>query len=337
MTPQLLRKITAYFFLSLALLLGFGSFAEALTLNAYTIWSERYAKAIFDGFTKDTGIKVQWIRFSSGELQARLEAEKASPQVDLVFGDMAEAFEAGKAKGLYEPYIPKGSDSIPEKFRDQDSYWTGVALDPLCFMTNRKFLEDNGMKTPESWDDLLDERYAKKLQMADARTSGTAMYRILSLVQAMGEDKAYSYQKALDASVQAYTKSGAGGALPVARGQAAGGIFFLVDGLEMVQKGFGVVLSYPKEGVTAGIEAMALVKGAKQPKLAKRFLDWASSERMQSLYGENKINLIPTNPKVPPASSELDVNSINILPLDIQWAGKERERLVKRWVDEVIQ
>lgn len=328
--------------MAIACLIGLGlissaTYGEAKTLKAYTIWSERYATAIFDAFTSDTGIKVQWLRFSSGELQARLEAEKANPQVDVVFGNMAEAFVDGIGKGLFEPYSPKGSEAIPAEFKDQEGYWTGVALNPICLMTNRTFLKEQGLEAPVSWEDLLNPAYDKKLQMADARTSGTAMYRVLSLIQGMGEDKAYEYQVKMDSSVQVYTKSGAGGALPISRGQAAGGIFFLVDALEMVQKGYDVVISYPKEGVVAGIEAMALVAGAKDPALGREFLDWASSSRMQKLYGENQINLIPTNPDVPPATAELDISSIKILPMDIVWAGENRERLVTRWVEEVVR
>ncbi|MBO8154483.1 ABC transporter substrate-binding protein [Thermovirga sp.] len=313
------------------------AFASQSALNAYTIWSERYANAIFTAFTKDTGIKVNWMRFSSGEVQARLEAEKNNPQVDVVFGNMAEAFVNGIPKGLFEPYVPKGAKDIPDKFKDSKGYWTGVAVDPICFMFNTKFLKEHNLKAPASWYDLLDPAYKGKLQMADARTSGTAMYRILSLVQALGEDEAFKYQKKLNANVQVYTKSGAGGALPIATGQAAGGVFFLVDALEMLQKGYDVTISYPKEGVVAGVEAMGLVMGAKHPELAKKFLDWASTERMQKIYEESKINLIPSNPNVKVSNPMLDMSNINILPLDIQWAGENRERLVERWVNEVLQ
>ena len=311
--------------------------AEKGQLNAYTIWSERYANAIFSAFTKDTGIKVNWMRFSSGEVQARLEAEKNNPQVDVVFGNMAEAFVDGVQKGLFDPYKPKGAENIPDAFKDPKGYWTGVAIDPICFMFNKKFLKDHNLNPPMSWQDLLNPVYKGQLQMADPRTSGTGMYRLLSVIQAMGEDKAYKYEKALSQNVQLYTKSGAGGALPIARGQAAGGIFFLVDALEMQKKGYDVVISYPKEGVVAGIEAMGLVKGAKHPDLAKRFLDWASTERMQKLYEENDINLIPSNPKVPISDPALDISKIKVLPLDVEWAGKNRDRLVERWINEVLQ
>ena len=321
----------------LSLVFAGSAFASQPALNAYTIWSERYANEIFNAFTKETGIKVNWMRFSSGELQARLEAEKANPQVDVVFGDMAEAFVSGASKGLLEPYRPAGSEAIPARFKDPVGFWTGVALDPICFMFNAKYLKEHGLKPPSSWQDLLDPSYRGKLQMADARTSGTAMYRILSLVQAMGENEAYAYQKKLNANVQVYTKSGAGGALPIARGQAAGGIFFLVDALEVQQKGYDVAVSYPSEGIVAGIEAMALVKGARQPELAKKFLDWASTARMQQIYETSKINLIPSNPNVKVINPGLDVSKVKILPLDLKWAGANRERLVERWVNEVLR
>ncbi len=329
-------RIAAFAIGGIMIFSGFAMAAEQ-ALNAYTIWSERYANAVFSAFTEDTGIKVNWMRFSSGEVQARLEAEKGNPQVDVVFGNMAEAFVSGTPKGLFEPYVPQGAEPIPAKFKDPDGYWTGVAIDPICFMFNTKFLKDHGLEAPASWEDLTNPAYKNQLQMADARTSGTAMYRILSLIQAMGEDKAYEYQKKLNENVQVYTKSGAGGALPIGRGQAAGGIFFLVDALEMQQKGYDVTISYPKDGVVAGIEAMALVKGAKQPELAKKFLDWASTERMQRIYEKSQINLIPSNPEVQISNPGLDMSKVNVLPLDIKWAGENRDRLVERWVDEVLK
>ncbi len=173
--------------------------------------------------------------------------------MDVFFGGIADAFEAGKKEGLFEPYVPKGAEAIPQRFRDPDGYWTGVAVNPICFMTGGEFLRKHGLPAPRSWQDLLAPAYRDGLVMADARTSGTAVSRLFSLVLAMGEDEAFAYQKKLDGNVQQYTKSGAGGALPIARGQAAGGIFFLVDALEMQQTGTtssSAIL--PKGSPTAG-------------------------------------------------------------------------------------
>ncbi len=309
----------------------------AETLNVYTIWSERYATAVFDEFTLETGIAVNFLRFPSGEVLARLIAEKENPQVDVFFGGIADAFVAGKKEGIFEQYVPGGAETIPAAFRDPEGYWTGVAMNPICFMFNRPFLEKNALEPPASWQDLLDPVYHNGLIMADARTSGTAVSRLFSLVLAMGENEAFAYQKKLDENMQQYTKSGAGGALSIGRGQAAGGVFFLVDALEMQQTGYDIVISYPREGVVYGVEAMGLVKGAKNPELAKRFLDWAASPDMQRLYEREKINLIPTHPEVTLENPSLDMKDVKLLELDIEWSGKERQRLVERCVNEIVR
>ncbi|GAH29397.1 unnamed protein product, partial [marine sediment metagenome] len=59
-------------------------------------------------------------------------------------------------------------------FKDADGYWVGIADDPLVFMSNAGFLKEKNLNPPASWDDLLDPAYKDMIQMADARTSGTA-------------------------------------------------------------------------------------------------------------------------------------------------------------------
>ena len=85
--------------------------------------------------------------------------------------------------------------------------------------------------------------------MADARTSGTAVTRIFSVLEVNGrdEEKAFAFLKKLRQSVQLYTKSGGGGTLPVGLGQAGGGIFFIVDALDTKAKGYDVAISFPRK------------------------------------------------------------------------------------------
>ena len=144
-----------------------GSVNAAEQLNAYSIMPEKYASKVFAEFTKDTGIKVNFMRFSSGEALARLNAEKKNPQVDVMLGGPADTYAAGVKEGIFEQYRPKDSDAIPANLRDPQNHWTGIGIIPLCFLTNTKFLEKNKMHAPESWNDLLDPRYKNNLQMAD--------------------------------------------------------------------------------------------------------------------------------------------------------------------------
>lgn len=310
---------------------------NAEELNAYSIMPEKYASKIFAEFTKDTGIKVNFLRFSSGEALARLTAEKKNPQVDVMLGGPADTYAAGIKEGIFEAYRPKDSDAIPANLRDPGNHWTGIGIIPLCFLTNTKFLEKNGMQAPTKWADLLDPRYKNGLQMADARTSGTATERIYSLVKVMGEDEAFAFQKKLNANIQMYTKSGAGGAMPIATGQCASGIFYIVDALDIAQQGYPVKITYPEDGVSFGIEATGVIAGGKNNEQAKKFVDWATSKRFAEFIVANKINYVPARTDVETQNPILDLSKINVITTDVTWKGDNRKRFTQRWINEVIR
>ena len=173
--------------------------AQAADLNVYTIWPENYARPMFQEFEKQTGIKVNFLRFSSGEALARVIAEKNNPRIDVLFGGPVETFAAGIKEGIFEPYKSPSFAKLPARFKQADGQWTAIADDPLVFMTNAAFLKTNNLQPPASWDDLLNPAYKNSLQMADARTSGTAVTRIFSVLEVYDrdEDKAFDYLKKL--------------------------------------------------------------------------------------------------------------------------------------------
>jgi iron(III) transport system substrate-binding protein len=319
-------------------MLAAGSARAAETLNAYSIWPENWAKPMFEEFEKATGIQVNFVRFSSGEALARVIAEKNNPRVDVLFGGPVETFAAGVKEGVFEAYKPPSFSALPARFHQPDGLWIAMADDPLVFMSNNKFLKDKGLKPPASWEDLLDPAYKNQLQMADARTSGTAVTRIFSILEVNGrdEDRAFAYMKKLRPNVQVFTKSGGGGTIPVGLGQAGAGIFFIVDALKTKQEGYDVAVSFPREGIGTAAEAIALLKGAKNPAAAKKLIDWATSPAMQVLYAKYKINFIPAHPevKVDPGLAEV-LKGAKIFPIDENYAGANRKRIVERWVKEI--
>src|SRR5207237_2804999 len=160
---------TSAFALALVALLGGAPALAADALNVYSIWPENWARPMFEEFEKASGIKVNFVRFSSGEALARVIAEKNNPRVDVLFGGPVETFAAGINEGLFEPYKPPSFAVLPARFRQADGQWIAIADDPLVFMSNDRFIKDNGLKAPASWNDLLAPAYKTMLQMADAR------------------------------------------------------------------------------------------------------------------------------------------------------------------------
>ena len=312
---------------------------SAEALNAYSIWPENWARPMFEEFEKATGIHVNFIRFSSGEALARVIAEKSNPRVDVLFGGPVETHIAGIKEGIFEPYKPGTFATLASRFKDSNGYWVGIADDPLVFMTNSKFLQENNLKPPTSWDDLLNPAYKGMIQMADARTSGTAVTRIFSIIEVFGRDetKAFDYMKKLRKNVQVYTKSGGGGTIPVGLGQAGAGIFFIVDALKTKQEGYDVVISFPKEGIGTSVEAIALITGAKNSALGKKLIDWSTGPAMQSLYAKYKINFVPAHQEVKTEAGLAEIlKGAKIFPIDEAWAGQNRKRVVDRWIAEVL-
>ncbi len=311
----------------------------AETVNVYSIWPENWARPMFEEFEKATGIKVNFVRFSSGEALARVIAEKSNARVDVLFGGPVETHAAGIKEGVFESYKPPAFAALPARFKQSEGQWVAIADDPLVFMSNNKFLKENNLKPPASWEDLLNPAYKNMIQMADARTSGTAVTRIFSILEVNGRDetRAFEYMKKLRPNVQLYTKSGGGGTLPVGLGQAGAGIFFIVDALDTKAKGYDVAVSFPREGIGTAAEAIALLKGAKNPELGKKLIDWAASAAMQGLFAKYKINFVPAHPdvKVEPSLAEV-LRGAKIFPIDADYAGANRKRIVERWINEVL-
>src|SRR5205814_10689825 len=101
--------------------------------------------------------------------------------------------------------------------------------------------------------------------------------------------------------------------------------------------GDDVTRSFRHEGISAAAEGIAPIKGAKNPELRKKLIDWATSPAMQALFAKYKINFVPAHPDVALDPSLAAVlKGAKIFPIDADYAGANRKRIVDRWVAEVL-
>ncbi len=66
---------------------------------------------------------------------------------------------------------------------------------------------------------LTDPSYKGEIQIANPNSSGTAYNTLATLVQIMGEDKAFNYLGKLNGNISQYTKSGSAPVKAAARGE----------------------------------------------------------------------------------------------------------------------
>ena len=134
------------------------------------------------------------------------------------------------------------------------------------------------------------------MQVANPNSSGTSYTMLATLVQLMGEDKAFDYLKALHKNVNQYTKSGAAPARAAATGESLVGITFQHDAVVQAVDGAPVAIVSPCEGTGYEIGSMSIIKGAKNMDNAKKWYDWALSPEAQAVGSQAKVSYqVPSN------------------------------------------
>ena len=139
------------------------------------------------------------------------------------------------------------------------------------------------------------------LQMADARTSGTAVTRIFSVLEVNGrdEEKAFAYLKKLRAERAALhqerrRRHAAGRPGP-------GGRRHLLHRRCARHQGQGLRRrrsASPRKASARRPRRSRSIKGAKNADAGKKLIDWATSPAMQRLFAKHKINFVPAHPDV---------------------------------------
>lgn len=305
-------------------------------LVVYTAYEENELKTFWDQFRKDLpdlAAKASYIRGSTGPIIARLEAEKANPQADVVWGVFNDYMTGAATKGLLEPYAAKESNAIPARFKHPENMWQGVTLLTVAFAVNQKKMAELKLPPPRSWADLIDPKYKGHIVMSNPSTSGTAYLLLASHAARLGEDRMWEYYDALDKNLSQVTKSGGAPGRMAASGETPIGIALAYEVEVAKKQGAPIDVIWPSDGVPWTFEANGLVKGAKNPQNARRFLDWAVSKSAMHSYAEWRGTGI-TRSDVPVSGPK--ITEMKLIDIDFVKAGdpQYKDRLVKRWQEK---
>ncbi|MBI3732451.1 MAG: ABC transporter substrate-binding protein [Chloroflexi bacterium] len=286
--------------------------------------------------TVNPGVTVNFIRLSSGESLTRLRNEKANPQFDIWWGGPADSFIAAKQEGLLEPYNSAGLANIldPKLMKDADNAWAGIYVGSLGFATNTDYLKKNPtVKAPTSWDELTQPQWKNQVTIAHPASSGTSYTAMCTIMQLRGEPKGWDYMKAFSANVFQYTKSGAAPAQLVGRGEAAVGVVFSHDIVAAQESQLPLQLTFPAEGTGYEIGAMAIVKGAKHPELAKAWFDWALDPKTQELGPKYKAYQAPTVKGAKASKPEL--LQVKLINYNFDYCGTNKKAFIDKFSNEI--
>lgn len=309
--------------------------ALAGTVTVYTSLDEDEIPSYVAGAKKAMpDIDLRVLRLSTGDMAARIIAESANPQNDVIWAWALTNVLDPRILALLEPYQPEAAKGLAPQFRDKDGKWFAITgyMEALCVNTDR--LKAKGLPMPKDWDDLLDPRFKGEILMPSPVSSGTGYVQISALLQRLGDEKGWAFLKALDANVAQYTKSGSAPCKRTALGEFTVGASLVLAATQTIKEGYPVKMVIPSKGAGYEIGASALMAGAKNKTDAKRVLDWMVSPEAAALYG--KFKEIVTIPGYKPSAELIsaglpaDVTTV-LYPVDFERSTREKRAILERW------
>ena len=292
-------------------------------LTVYGSCEEEYLAAACQHFQELYGIKVNYQRLSTGEVQAKIEEENGNPSADVWFGGTTDPYNVLAKEDLLEPYAAQNaSHLISDMYKDAEGKWYGIYKGILGFMVNTDELERLGLEAPADWADLLKPEYKGLIWLSNYNTAGTAKLVVNTMIQKYGHDEGIQYLVDLDKNIQVYTKSGSGPSKNVGIGECVIGIGFLHDGItQIVDNQYGnIALVIPSSGTSFEVGATAMFKGAKHPNAAKLWIEYALSPECVELAAQNGSYqfLVIDNATQPSQAAEFGLDPDNVMEYDFE-------------------
>ncbi len=236
----------------------------------------------FDAFTKETGIKVQYIESGSGEVINRVEREKTNTQADVIV-TLPPFIQKAAADGMLEAYAPAEASAIPADTRDPAGRYYPLVNNYFCFIYNGSALQ----APPKNYTELLDPKFKGKIQYSTPGQAGDGTALMVLTFNAFGsKDAAFDYLKKLQANNVGPSSSTGKLAAKVNKGE-----LYVANG--DVQMNFAQMADNPNLRIFWPADAkgqrttlslpyyIALVKGAPHSANGKKLMDFLLSKKAQ--------------------------------------------------------
>lgn len=299
------------------------------TITIYTPTAQDNLDVVIPAFEEATGIEVEVIRGSTGEIYSRIQAEAENPQADVAWIPTSTVL---LDTSYFDQYVSVHNDLYDEVFQNKSGFATEIGYNApvIIYNTNLVDFEIKG------YADLLNPELFGKIAMGNASSSSSAYNHLENMLLAMGVgadnyEKAYSdeawafveeFYKNLDGKIvdsSSVTYEG------VLSGEYAVGMSwdtpaqaYQAEGIEHLK------VVFMEEGVIPGTGCVALIKNAPNPDGAKAFIDYLASMEGQSVYGLDALGANPILPGAEVASYKPRIADLNVLPRTTEWQAETK-------------
>jgi iron(III) transport system substrate-binding protein len=274
--------------------------AKSKELVVYTSRKEHLIKDIFKAYEEKTGVKISYRTGDAGALIQALKAEGHNTTADLFMTVDAGNLWYAKSQGLFQSVdSQKLKGAIPPHLRDPEDQWFALSVRARTIAFNPENVKEDELK---SYEDLATKKWKGRLCL---RTSKKVYNQSLvaMLIHELGEEKAKEVVAGWVDNVVEIFSNDTAVLKAIAVGQCDVGIVntYYYGRLIKEDPKLPLKLFWPNQesyGVHINISGAGILKHSKNPKEAKKFLEWLASEEAQKSFAQVNMEY-PVDPEAP--------------------------------------
>ncbi|HMW78519.1 MAG TPA: Fe(3+) ABC transporter substrate-binding protein, partial [Rhodocyclaceae bacterium] len=299
-------------FATLALGISASATAEDNVLNLYSARHYQTDEALYENFTKQTGIKINRIEGKEDELLERIKNEGANSPADILLTVDAARLAKAHELGLFSPVSSKVLESrIPAHLRTED--WFSFSTRARVIVYNKTSVKAEQVS---NYDDLANPALKGKV----CSRSGSHPYNLslmASVIANQGEAKAEAWAKGVVANFARAPKGGDTDQIKaVAAGEcqvAISNTYYVARLLrsskpeeQKLMEKVGVVWpNQSSSGTHINVSGAGVLKSAPHKPAAVKFLEYLASDEAQRYFADGN-NEWPAVESVKVANPALD-------------------------------
>ena len=273
-----------------AFLGGCGSKEEVVV---YTAVEQVYCEELFKQFEEETGIAVRAVYDTEANkttgLVNRILSEADRPVCDVFWNnEFIQTIEL-QEQGMLEPYVPAGTEDIPEAYKDAQGYWTAFGGRARGMLVNTELTQEDAY--PDSVYDFVNGSFAGEDLAMAYPMFGTTKTQAAAMYAQLGEEEAREFFRQIaDRGVQIVDGNSVTKDMAVA-GQVKVGYTDTDDAKDAIKDGAPVVMVFPDQGegemgTLITPSTAALIKGAPNGENARKLLDFLADVRTEQFLIE---------------------------------------------------
>lgn len=307
-------------------------------------WGKAIAEQAIAPFEKATGVKVRVISGVSLANIQMISAQRASPKIDLLMATSQDAVTAYE-DGLLAPLDPREIatlTALPESGVRRDRSGAAMFAGMWVYPYGIVYRTDKVKNEIKCWKDLWRPDLKNKVGVSSPKYMNGYFLLMTNKIAGGSESDVtpgLGMVKKLGQNLVAVVDDSAGQQRLLAQDEVWAVPMVSSAAYKMIDEGVPAKFVVPCEGAPAGMDVIALVKGAPNAADAKRFIDfYLKADTIANVTRELKITPVNRQAKITPEHAKYTVNDADFAKLvnfSEQAAAAGRAKWQDAWDREI--